>query len=96
MGEGFQDGVQVTTDTSDNPAGTPIIGTAGGFDLIDYADMMARLTAEHPMLSRQFIEAIAVREHEAMLGAMLLAVPAALEEGVREQLAQESAAEAAA
>ncbi|WP_207455078.1 hypothetical protein [Desertivibrio insolitus] len=96
MGEGLQNGVQVTTDTSSNPTGTPIIGTAGGFDLIDYSEMMARLMAEHPTLSRHFIEAIAVREHEAMLGAMLLAVPAALEDGVREQLVRSDAGEVAA
>ncbi len=78
------------------PTESHIIGSAGGFDLIDYSAMLDRLETEFPGAPRHYIEAIAVREHEAMLGAMLLAVPAALEDGVREQLEQSEASEVAA
>jgi hypothetical protein len=64
-----------------------IIGSAGGFNLIDYSAMVERMVIEFPSASRHDIEAIAVREHEAMIGARPLAVPDLLELGVREHLA---------
>ncbi|GAA4061902.1 hypothetical protein [Agromyces indicus] len=69
-----------------------VIGIAGGRELIDFEQLLERMVARFPLLSRAEIHAAAIIEHDAITGGALYAVPAELEEGLIEVLGSSSGA----
>jgi hypothetical protein len=70
-----------------------VIGIAGGRELIDFEQLLERMVARFPLLSRTEIHVAAVIEHDAITGGALYAVPVELEEGLIEALEASDAAE---